>query len=215
MNQKKLYFWTFTFREVLPDWHYPYRWQKFIRELVHGIYGGNVAGLRVIEPHQEHGLHYHALLNKRIWVRIVRRIAYKYGIGRVQVSKGPVDIDTADYLGKYLDKKRFGTLTRIARWHSVGNFKAIHKNNIEVISPFNAVVREHLEAKKGRLSQAQYQQLYLEHNDLCPLSESTIQATYGDSWTKPQFSPAHSRHNSLAYPKRASTRSVDADSHPF
>lgn len=163
-----IYFWTFTFSEVLNDWIYPRRWQGFVHDLVWTIYGGRLAGLRVLEVHKDHGLHYHALLNRRLYVRLARKIGHRYGIGRIHVMKA--DIGAAAYLSKYLDKDRFTTATRIARWHSVGSFNAIHKNDIEVISPFNSAVQEAIEASPTkRLTYATYCQLYVQHYDLlCP-----------------------------------------------
>lgn len=162
-----IYFWTFTFKETLPDWWYPYRWHSFTRELVWGIYGGTLAGLRVIECHAEHGLHYHALLNRRIWVGLVRAIGRRYGIGRIHVRKRAADIGAADYLAKYLDKDRFPTATRISRWHSVGIFQSVRVGNLTVQSHLNNAIAEAQEAKgEQRLTYAEYHRLKLEHYDL-------------------------------------------------
>lgn len=185
-----IYFWTFTFTEVLNDWVYPVRWERFTHDLVWKIYGGRLAGLRVIEIHKDHGLHYHALLNKRVWVRIVRRIGKRYGIGRVSVAKA--DWGSATYLAKYLDKKRFTTTTRIARWHSVGMFEAVHKNDIEVISPLNMRIREAQEAAgEARLPLGTYQRIRLEHYDLICENEKLPSLTHprsGLTSSDPQLS---------------------------
>lgn len=160
-----IYFWTFTFAKVLPDWWYPYRWHGFIRDL-QKLYGGHLMGLRVIELHSEHGLHYHALLNKRIWVGFVRRIGKRYGIGRVQVHKQAATPGAAFYLGQYLDKRKFPSQSRLARWHSVGGFPSVKVKNIEIQSPLNSKIQEALEANNGRITLPQYQHIYLEHYDL-------------------------------------------------
>lgn len=164
---KPVYFWTFTFKEVMPDWFYPYRWQGFVRDLVWHIYGGNLAGVRVIEPHREHGLHYHALLNKRIWVGLVRQLGRRYGIGRIQVRRQQANLGDGRYLAKYLDKRKFPTATRLARWHTVGPFKAVRVSDVEVLSPLNDDIREaQADAGCRKLPFTEYRRIWLTHFDL-------------------------------------------------
>lgn len=165
---RNVYFWTFTFKEVLADWIYPVRWQGFIRDLVYNVYGGRVGGLRVIEVHKEHGLHYHALLNRRVWIRYALRIAKRYGIGRISVSKA--DLGTALYLAKYLSKQRFHSPVKLVRWHSVGNFVPVHSNDIKVESPFNGLVHLYRLYRQDtvRISRGDYEQLWREHLGVCP-----------------------------------------------
>lgn len=134
-----IYFWTFTFTDVLDDWIYSYRWKGFARTLCQCLYGGTLLGLRVIEPHESHGLHYHALLNQRVWVRMVRRIGKRWGIGRVHVEKA--DRDTARYLAKYLRKGAFNSPVRLSKWGTVGGFKAVRVQDIIVESGFNDCVK--------------------------------------------------------------------------
>lgn len=164
---KHIFFWTFTFTDVHNFWVYPIRWQAFIRDLVYNIYGGRVGGLRVIEIHREHGLHYHALLNRRVWIRLVRDIGHRYGIGRINVEKA--DWGAATYLAKYLDKKRFASRTKLVRWHSVGNFKPVHTNNLVVDSPFNRYVKAFMYLTQlKRISNSLYERLWKEYYDLEP-----------------------------------------------
>jgi len=124
------YFWTFTFTKVWSDWFYPASWAAFIRDL-QNVHGGLVCGVRVIEPGEEHGLHYHAILNMRISVHIVRRLAKRYDIGRVQVQR--CDYGAALYLSQYLGKqvRLFGG---IHKWGCVGGFRGVRVRDVEIDS---------------------------------------------------------------------------------
>lgn len=129
----KIYFWTFTFKDVWPDWWYPPAWNRFITEL-RNCHAGQLMGLRVVESF-DHGLHYHALLNIRVSVHLVRRIGKKYGIGWVDVRR--CDEGAAFYLAKYLGKHT-GTLTKgMRRWGTIGGMPKVRKNDIEVDSSFH------------------------------------------------------------------------------
>jgi len=112
----KVYFWTFTTIEPLADWQAGPVWHRFSVELCN-LYGGLLRGLRVVELHAEHGIHWHALLNRRVWVGEVRRIGARYGIGRVQAKRVRGDGEAAiKYLAKYLSKdggQMFGGLRRL------------------------------------------------------------------------------------------------------
>jgi hypothetical protein len=127
-----LYFWTFTFKEVHPDWYYSYAWARFMRAM-QNLYGGMLAGVKVTELHQNHGIHYHCLLNRRVWVGEVRRIGKRHGIGRVHVRVAHGG--EAKYLSKYMSKRETGgrVLSKyIRKWSTVGPFVGIKKRNVEV-----------------------------------------------------------------------------------
>lgn len=130
-----IYFWTFTFEDVYHHWEYPGAWRRFVRDIA-DLYAGALRGLRVIEPHVEHGLHYHALLNERVYVGLVRRIGKRYGIGRVQVERA--NRGSIDYLAGYLSKE-FGRQRPLhvggARWGGVGGFAPVRVRDVEVQSP--------------------------------------------------------------------------------
>lgn len=135
----KVYFWTFTFNRVMPDWYYPRSWQMFIVNL-QNAYGGFLQGLRVLEVHPGgHGLHYHALLNRRVSVHLVRRHAKKVGIGIVQVEVATRE--SAEYLAKYLTKTN-PLWPGMRRWGPIGGFKQVPKNRLEVDSVFHRNFRE-------------------------------------------------------------------------
>ena len=138
--EDKLYFWTFTFRHVLNDWDYSRTWGAFIKALCN-LYGGTLRGLKVVEFHKSHGAHYHALLNKRIYVGQVRRLAVRYGIGRVHVKMA--DGGATEYLSKYLGKQFKGrnqAFSRMCRWGTIGTFTGTRIRDLEVTGNFSKAV---------------------------------------------------------------------------
>ena len=106
------------------------------------MYGGTLKGLKVVELHQNHGIHWHALLNKRIWAGAVRRLGARHGIGRIHVKRA--DAGAIEYLCKYLTKqcKTEQTLfSRVRRWSTVGGFKGTLNKDVEIDSPFHRRVK--------------------------------------------------------------------------
>lgn len=142
------YFWTFTFKRVLHDWEYPERWHKFIRELS-DMHAG-MCGVRVVEPHKRHGLHYHCIIDVRVSRHVVCAIGKKYGIGFVWVER--CDMGTAHYLSKYLGKesRRMLSLTgrRLRKWGTIGGFQGVRYKDIVVDSAYmrarRRIVKERL-----------------------------------------------------------------------
>jgi len=136
----KVYFWTFTFKECWPDWYYPNAWHQFVRSLA-DVHGGILCGLRVLEVHEGgHGLHYHALLNLRVSVHVVRKLGAKVGMGRVHVAQCKTAKDGM-YLAKYLSKKN-PLHPGMRRWATVGGFAGVRKNDLECDSPFQRNIRK-------------------------------------------------------------------------
>jgi hypothetical protein len=131
MNGTPLYFWTFTFREVLDIDEACKRWSKFLGGATQKGSLVNcfplMSGIRVFEMHpggrdgHSHGLHIHAVVDKYLPVDVVRRIWHsKAGEdSRLQVSKiGP---GKAYYIGKYLAKgKREPALDGKQLWACFG-----------------------------------------------------------------------------------------------
>jgi hypothetical protein len=131
----KVYFWTLTWPTVQPDWRYPIAYDMFMKELQHR-HGGLIQGLRVVEVHEGgHGLHYHLLVSMRIGVRLLRAIAKKYGIGRVQVTQCN-HINQGKYLAKYLSKGGSPLTKGMRRWGTIGGFVSSKKNDIVCDSIF-------------------------------------------------------------------------------
>jgi len=140
---RSVYFWTFTFKRVYDESDYSWRWTSFVKaiEYAHGNRRGRgkMFGLRVVEPHETHGLHYHALLNFRLSVDIVRRVGARFGIGRVDVVKCE-DSGVGGYLAKYLAKSsRWGS--RVRSWGTIGGFLACRCKDVEIDSPFHRCMR--------------------------------------------------------------------------
>jgi len=142
----KIYFWTFTLTKVYPDWYYSQCWAHLVRDL-HHLYSGNIGGVRVIELHKNHGIHWHCLLNQRVWVGEVRRIGERYGFGRVHVKVA--DENVASYLLPYIKKDiRQGNefFGGCARWGTVGTFKGLRVRDVEVESRYHSAIKRCQEA---------------------------------------------------------------------
>jgi len=125
----KLYFWTFTFIDTpIDDTYANEDWHEFHVRL--RWWFPNLRGLRVTELHRSHGIHYHALVNMRIPIDRVKRIARGTGrlsgerryldFGRMSVTK--CDLNTAHYLIKYFNKTYVKTYQLYSgrRWGTIG-----------------------------------------------------------------------------------------------
>jgi len=122
----KVYLWTFTFFVAQSDWDGSRMFSSFLHELRRPCWlGSGWGGVKVVELHKEHGVHFHALFTERVAIDIVREVASHYGIGRVQVERA--DEGTAKYLSKYLSKKRAGPRTEsgrgLRRWAAFGDIE--------------------------------------------------------------------------------------------
>jgi hypothetical protein len=100
LSPEGVYFWTSTFAEVLTVKEGSKRWSAFSKELVREF---GVFGIRAYELHDEHGLHIHWLVNRRLPVAIIRPMAQRLGFGRINVKA--CDKGVGDYLAKYLSKE--------------------------------------------------------------------------------------------------------------
>lgn len=143
-KKEKVYFWTFTFYHLQSDWDGAQLFSKFLNHLRKTL-GGDWGGVRVVELHREHGVHYHALINRRLAVDIVRRIAKYYAIGRIFVEKAHPD--AAIYLSKYLTKQRTGPKTQSGRnarrWAAFGPIQKTRISDLVNDSPMWQFRREH------------------------------------------------------------------------
>lgn len=130
-ESRHVYFWTFTWVNVYNDWEYPKFWNQFARRVLN-IYP-MACGLRVLEAHTMHGLHYHLLVNKRLSIQLISRLAKRWGIGRIGVERATWG--GVEYLAKYLIK--YGAkLHGVRRWGSFGSWTAVRTNDIEIDSPY-------------------------------------------------------------------------------
>jgi len=143
-NSCKVYFWTFTFYTVHSDWESSELFSAFLRDLRRTI-GGDWGGVRVAELHREHGLHFHALINRRLALDVVRRVAKRHAIGRIHVCRA--DQTAAGYLAKYLSKQKDGPKTKsgrnMRRWASFGNVVKTRVSDLVNNSPMWVYRREH------------------------------------------------------------------------
>jgi len=145
-GHRRVYFWTFTFISVpINDEYANDDWNTFHNRLK--WYFPRLRGLRVTELHRSHGIHYHALVNMRIPIERVKRIARGSGnlvgwgrglhnaryldFGRMSVSK--CDEDTIMYLCKYLGKQYSGDNRLYAgrRWGTIGGFKHVSCRDVQ------------------------------------------------------------------------------------
>jgi hypothetical protein len=137
-----VYFWTFTFADVKDDWKYGYHWDRFNTHL-RNFYWGNVGGVRVVEPHEEHGLHFHVLVNRRMNIHWIKRIAGRAGMGHVWVKK--CDRGTIPYMAMYLKKtwnEDNPLHDGVRRWSPFGNIRSVKMRNVQMCSPFMDKFRE-------------------------------------------------------------------------
>lgn len=139
----KIYFWTFTFIECMPDWYYPNCWKGFAREL-HNQYGGTIKGLRVIEMHPDgHGLHFHCLINQRVSCGHLRKIGARFGLGRNHVRMSKDAERDIEYCAKYLAKQiRRPFYAKMQKWGTIGGFRGVRLKDIRIDSPFTRAVHD-------------------------------------------------------------------------
>lgn len=143
----RVYFWTFTFNALRHDWVTMQAFTKFLHHL-DKVMGGDYGGVRVAELHKEHGVHFHALVNRRLNINIVRRVARCYGIGRIHVKVADQNRGAcAGYLAKYLSKQVKGPISEkgnsCRRWASFGKVVRTRVRDIVNDSPMWRFRREH------------------------------------------------------------------------
>jgi len=134
LRYPKCYMWTFTFPQVMPDWWYARGWSEMIEALAK-VYGGRIGGVRVVEAHRQHGLHFHVLVNQRVSVHLMRRLGKRLGFGRLHVVRA--DLGSVRYLVKYLVKDRTPLFGAVRRWRVFGNVVATRKRDVVIDSPFH------------------------------------------------------------------------------
>ena len=120
------YFWTFTTKEVVSVERARAMWNKLVKSLWN--YGHDpktgdrtIFGLRVFELHPGgHGVHVHALLNRRLHIHAIRRRCQKFGFGWIHVVRVRSEehaVVVGDYLAKYLvPESRPGCLKGVRLW---------------------------------------------------------------------------------------------------
>ena len=131
-ENKRLYFWTWTFKQTPAwDWLAMDSWNFLNRRLKKNFPW--LQGVRVCELHKSHGIHFHAIINGRIPWRRMREIFYGSGkcygnnhyldFGKIDVAE--CDDGVIDYLASYLRKQYTceHELQNHRRWGTMGGFK--------------------------------------------------------------------------------------------
>jgi len=116
----KLYFWTFTFREVHSLKTAMGRWNQFLTLLKRKL---GFRGVRVLELHEEHGCHFHVITNQRFPIRKILALAERYGFGRIDVGGITDPAQAVRYRCKYLSKRRLPCLKRARLWSAFGDIE--------------------------------------------------------------------------------------------
>lgn len=171
-KQGRLYFWTFTFAEVLDLVDTRKRWNHLLTLLRRRW--PEACGLRIFELHKEHGLHVHLLTNKRIDVNQCRELSKRSGWGRIHVMRIPKE--KTPYLAKYLSKERPKAFKRWRLWAGFGKCWDWTKvANIQVESLHASVARALRDAYKWKGNRH-----YLDRKRMI---EFMVESTILNGWT--------------------------------
>jgi hypothetical protein len=137
-HNAKLYFWTFTFREVHSLKAAMGFWNQFLTLLKRKL---KFRGVRVLELHHEHGCHFHVITNQRFPIRKILAFSERYGFGRMDVRDVP-DADKAiRYLCKYLSKPRPGCLKGARLWSAFGKIERTRVKDVLSDTPLIRILR--------------------------------------------------------------------------
>jgi len=134
----KLYFWTFTFREVHSLRTAMKLWNEFLTLLKRRL---QFRGVRVLELHEEHGCHFHVLTNCRFPIKSVLSLGQRYGFGRIDVRRVKNITGEIAYLCKYLSKRRPGCLKRARLWSAFGGIERTRVKDILTDTPMTRLLR--------------------------------------------------------------------------
>ena len=128
----KLYFWTFTFREVHSLKTAMRLWNQFLTLLKRRL---QFRGVRVLELHEEHGCHFHVLTNRRFAIRTILVFCERYGFGRVDVRQVKDVAKALGYICKYLAKLRPRCLKRARLWSAFGDIERTRVTDVLIDTP--------------------------------------------------------------------------------
>ncbi len=138
-NGAKLYFWTFTFRDVHSLAMATALWNQFLTLLRRKL---GFRGVRVLELHDEHGCHFHVVTNKRFRIQRILAISERYGFGRIHVEPVFDVANAVKYLCKYLSKRRPKCLKGARLWAAFGQIERTKVKDIVSDMPFSRILRE-------------------------------------------------------------------------
>jgi hypothetical protein len=128
----KLYFWTFTFREVHSLKKAMQLWNEFLTLLKRKL---QFRGVRVVELHEEHGCHFHVIVNRRFRIQTILSLGKRYGFGRIDVRRVKDADQAVSYLCKYLSKPRVRCLKRARLWSAFGKIERTRVKDVVVDTP--------------------------------------------------------------------------------
>src|SRR6266480_1328906 len=128
----KLYFWTFTFREVHSLTEAMQLWNAFLTLLKRKLH---FRGVRVLELHEEHGCHFHVITNERFPIRKILALGAQYGFGRTNVKRIMDAAQAVGYLCKYLSKPRVRCLKRARLWSVFGKIERTRVTDVLLDTP--------------------------------------------------------------------------------
>ena len=134
----KLYFWTFTFRDVHSLKDAMGRWNAFLTLLKRKL---GFRGVRVLELHDEHGCHLHVVTDKRFKIRKMLDFSDRYGFGRIHVTSVFDVAKGIKYLCKYLAKARPPCLKGARLWCAFGDVARTRVKDIVTDTPFCRILR--------------------------------------------------------------------------
>jgi hypothetical protein len=134
----KLYFWTFTFREVHSLRTAMGLWNQFLTLLKRKL---QFRGVRVLELHDDHGCHFHVITNRRFSIENILAFSARYGFGRLNVKPVSDSGKAIRYLCKYLSKPRPGCLKRTRLWSAFGNIERTRVKDVLTDTPMTRLVR--------------------------------------------------------------------------
>jgi len=128
----KLYFWTFTLREVHSLKAAMLLWNQFLTLLKRNL---GFRGVRVLELHEEHGCHFHVITNRRFPIRKILSMCERYGFGRIDVRRITDAAQAIGYVCKYLSKRRERCLKGARLWSAFGKIERTRVRDILVDTP--------------------------------------------------------------------------------
>src|SRR5439155_6668901 len=128
-QNRKLYFWTFTLREVHSLTEAMRLWNQFLTLVKRKV---QFRGVRVLELHEEHGCHFHVITNKRFQIEEILALGKRYGFGRTNVKRVRDAAQTVSYLCKYLSKPRVACLKRARLWSAFGKIERTRVRDVVV-----------------------------------------------------------------------------------
>ena len=128
----KLYFWTFTFREVHSLKTAMGLWNQFLTLLKRKV---QFRGVRVLELHEEHGCHFHVITNERFRIEEILPLGKRYGFGRTNVKRVTDAAQAVSYLCIYLSKPRAWCLRRARLWSAFGKIERTRVRDVLLDTP--------------------------------------------------------------------------------